>query len=60
MQALGARIVDLPKGGQAREREKDILLPENFYDPLLDPLREGPGYAEVLRGMGLRAVSGKR
>jgi hypothetical protein len=33
-------------------------MPENFQDPLLDPLREGPAYAEVLRGMGLEAAPG--
>src|SRR4051812_10201956 len=39
-------------------QERDLLMPENFQEPLLDPLREGPGYAEVLRGMGLSAVPG--
>ncbi|HEY4649451.1 MAG TPA: protein kinase [Gemmatimonadales bacterium] len=39
-------------------QEKDVLMPENFQEPLLDPLREGQGYAEVLRGMELSAVPG--
>jgi eukaryotic-like serine/threonine-protein kinase len=33
--------------------EKDIFLPENFFDPLLDPLRDDPGFKEIERGMGL-------
>jgi eukaryotic-like serine/threonine-protein kinase len=34
--------------------ERDIYIPENFLDPLLDPLRKGPGYQQVLVRMGLR------
>jgi serine/threonine protein kinase/Tfp pilus assembly protein PilF len=33
--------------------ERDIFLPENFFDPLLDPLRGGPRFAEIERRMGL-------
>jgi hypothetical protein len=33
--------------------ERDIFLPENFFDPLLDPLRKEPEYAEIERAMGL-------
>jgi tetratricopeptide (TPR) repeat protein len=33
--------------------ERDNLLSENFFDPLLDPLRADPRYPEVLEGMGL-------
>jgi serine/threonine-protein kinase len=34
--------------------ERDIFLPENFFDPLLDPLRGGPRFAEIERRMGLK------
>ncbi|MBX6333571.1 MAG: tetratricopeptide repeat protein [Gemmatimonadaceae bacterium] len=33
--------------------ERDIYLPENFFDPLLDPLRRDPGYPRVLARMGI-------
>ncbi|MGH7512336.1 MAG: protein kinase domain-containing protein [Gemmatimonadales bacterium] len=33
--------------------EKDIYIPENFFDPLLDPLRKDPRYAQVLERMDL-------
>jgi TolB-like protein/Tfp pilus assembly protein PilF len=36
-------------------RTRDNLLTENFFDPLLDPLRSDPRYQEVLAGMGLSA-----
>jgi len=34
--------------------ERDIYMPENFFDPLLDPLRSDPGYARVVTRMGVR------
>ncbi len=33
--------------------EHDLFLPENFFDPLLDPLRSDPRYPNVVRQMGL-------
>lgn len=32
---------------------KDIYLPENFSDPLLDPLRKDPRFAQVVKRMGM-------
>ncbi len=32
---------------------KDIYLPENFSDPLLDPLRKDPRFQQVVRKMGM-------
>ena len=32
---------------------KDIYIPENFFEPLLDPLRRDPRFAQVLTRMGL-------
>jgi serine/threonine-protein kinase len=37
--------------------EKDIYIPENFFDPLLDPLRTDPRYGQVLTRMGITAPS---
>jgi tetratricopeptide (TPR) repeat protein len=34
-------------------QERDQYLPENFFDPLLDPLRSDARYGEVLKQMGL-------
>jgi serine/threonine-protein kinase len=34
--------------------QRDAMMPENFYDPLIDPLRTDPSYAEVERRMGLK------
>jgi TolB-like protein/Tfp pilus assembly protein PilF len=33
--------------------ERDILMPENFFDPLFDPLVGDPGFAEIERRLGL-------
>jgi TolB-like protein/Tfp pilus assembly protein PilF len=32
---------------------KDFYIPENFFDPLLDPLRTDPRFAQVVARMGL-------
>jgi hypothetical protein len=32
--------------------EKDVLLPENLFDPLLDPLRGSARYKKVAERMG--------
>jgi tetratricopeptide (TPR) repeat protein len=34
--------------------ERDIFLAENFFDPLLDPLRKEPGFAKIEEAMGLK------
>jgi tetratricopeptide (TPR) repeat protein len=33
--------------------EHDIYIPENFFDPLLDPVRNDPRYEQVVKRMGL-------
>jgi hypothetical protein len=33
--------------------QHEIYIPENFFDPLLDPLRKDPRFNEVLTGMDL-------
>jgi serine/threonine-protein kinase len=33
--------------------QRDIFIPENFFDPLLDPLRRDPRFARVRTRMGL-------
>jgi eukaryotic-like serine/threonine-protein kinase len=38
--------------------EKDIYIPENFYQPLLDPLRKAAGFDRVVRRMGLESQGG--
>ena len=39
--------------------EKDIYVPENFFDPLLDPLRSDPRYPMVLQKLGLGQTGGR-
>ncbi len=39
--------------------ERDVYLPENFFEPLLDPLRHAPGYDRVLAAMGLDRNAGE-
>jgi eukaryotic-like serine/threonine-protein kinase len=34
--------------------QKDIYIPENFFEPLLDPLRRDPRFAQVSRRMGVK------
>jgi len=34
--------------------QRDIFMPENFYDPMLDPLRKDPRFVQVEKAMGLR------
>jgi eukaryotic-like serine/threonine-protein kinase len=34
--------------------QKDIYIPENFSEPLLDPLRSDPRFAQVLARMGIK------
>jgi TolB-like protein len=33
--------------------QRDSYIPENFFEPLLDPLRSGPGFQQVLKRMDL-------
>ncbi len=51
-----AGLGDVTRGLEALNRgidERDIYLPENFWDPLLDPLRRDSRFARVLARMGL-------
>ena len=32
---------------------RDSYIPENFFDPRLDPIRSEPGYSRILAGLGL-------
>jgi len=34
--------------------QRDIYIPENFFEPLLDPLRRDPSFEQVLTRMGLK------
>jgi TolB-like protein/Tfp pilus assembly protein PilF len=33
--------------------QRDIFMPENFYDPMLDPLRKDPRFGQVEKALGL-------
>ncbi|HET7599640.1 MAG TPA: protein kinase [Gemmatimonadales bacterium] len=51
-----AGLGDLTHGFEWLNRaidEKDIYIPENFFEPLLDPLRKDPRFREVWRRMGI-------
>jgi hypothetical protein len=34
--------------------QRDIYIPENFFEPLLDPLRSDPSFEQVSDRMGLK------
>jgi TolB-like protein/Tfp pilus assembly protein PilF len=51
--ALGQRTRGIDWLLRGVERH-DVFMPENFFDPLLDPLRLDPRYPEVLARMGLQ------
>jgi TolB-like protein/Tfp pilus assembly protein PilF len=55
--AAYAGLGDVTRGLEWLNRgidEKDIYIPENFFDPYLDPLRKDPRYERVLARMGLK------
>jgi hypothetical protein len=33
--------------------QHDIYIPENFFEPLLDPLRKDPRFSQVMMRMGM-------
>jgi hypothetical protein len=37
--------------------EKDVYIPENLFEPLLDPLRNDPRFAQILHRMGLEPAA---
>jgi tetratricopeptide (TPR) repeat protein len=51
-----AGVGDLPTAVDWLTRgvdQHDIYIPENFFEPLLDPLRADPRYPQLVRRMGL-------
>lgn len=57
-----AGLGDVRRGVEWLQRgvdERDLYMPENFFEPLLDPLRSAPGYDKVLAGMGLDPTAGE-
>ena len=38
--------------------QRDIYIPENFFEPLLDPLRSDPRFKQVMGRMGLERRTG--
>ncbi|HYR32166.1 MAG TPA: protein kinase [Gemmatimonadales bacterium] len=52
-----AGMGDAPRGIEWLNRgidEKDLYIPENFFDLLYDPLRNDPRFAQVVARMGLK------
>ena len=52
-----ASLGDTEQGLKSLQRgiaERDVFLAENFFDPLLGPLRKEPEFAKIERAMGLR------
>ena len=63
--ALAIAYTGLGETGRAIEAlhraidQRDIFLPEDFFDPLLDPLRGDPRFGRVVERMGLAQPSGR-
>ncbi len=63
--ALALAYAGLGDSGRAIEElhraidQRDIYLPELFFDPLLDPLRGDPRFRRVVERMGLAAPIGQ-
>jgi serine/threonine-protein kinase len=63
--ALAIAYTGLGQTGRAIEAlhqaidQRDIFLPEDFFDPLLDPLRRDPRFGRVVERMGLAQPSGQ-
>jgi tetratricopeptide (TPR) repeat protein len=59
--AAYAGVGDLTRGFEWLNRgidEQDIYIPENLMEPLLDPLRKDPRFAQVRTRMGLERGTG--